>query len=51
MDNFKTEVEASLAVLGADSIELLRRCDLLKSLVQLHRLVVLQYLFLSNLAG
>ncbi|WP_413331210.1 hypothetical protein [Synechococcus sp. WH 8017] len=34
MDNFKTEVEASLAVLGADSIELLRRCDLLKSLVQ-----------------
>lgn len=34
MDNFKTDVEASLVVLGAEGIELLRRCDLLKSLVQ-----------------
>ena len=34
MDNFKAAVEASLTALSSDGIDLLRRSDLLKSLVQ-----------------
>lgn len=34
MDNVRTDVEGSLRALGTESLDLLRRCDLLQSLIQ-----------------